>query len=118
MNLLPRTHIPKMVNTAAENTASNFYKKLKREITEFEEGLSEDFVVGIRLINFGQMTFTVSEVGYNDPSLIIFIGEYEGGPVRLVQHVSQINMLLMALKPQVEEKVERRQIGFIGQVEE
>jgi hypothetical protein len=53
----------------------------------------------LRLISFGQsITFHVANIGWHNPSLVLFYGQHEGQPVKLVQHVSQISFLLMKVK--------------------
>lgn len=82
------------------NLASEFYKRIVEMINEFDSTLDHDHAVGVRLVSFGQsLTFHVTNIGYNNPSLIIFSGTLENGsPVQLIQHVSQISFLLTAVK--------------------
>ncbi|MBI2823595.1 MAG: hypothetical protein HYX69_02765 [Planctomycetia bacterium] len=74
--------------------------RLARLITEFDTELDDSEEVGMQLASFGQtVVFRIEEIGYLEPSLLIFSGESEtGGRVRLVQHVSQLSFLLVALK--------------------
>ncbi|MGD1717315.1 DUF6173 family protein [Dapis sp. BLCC M172] len=45
------------------------------------------------------MTFDVSAISYRNPSLIIFYGFTNNGePVKLMQNVSQISLLLISLQ--------------------
>ena len=95
------------------NLASEFHKCLINWINEFHKSLDEEFEVGARLVNFGQsITFHIDDIGYWDPSLISFQGITENGePVELVQHVSQISVLLVKMKRQnIDEP--KRPIGF------
>ena len=91
-NLLP--HIMPPTNP---NLASEFYERLINWINEFHRSLDDEFEVGVRLVNFGQtVTFHIEDIGYWNPSLISFKGKTEvGEPVELIQHVSQISILLM-----------------------
>lgn len=82
------------------NLASEFYKKLTRWISNFDKSLDQEHEVGVRLVNFGQtVTFHLEDMGYWNPSLISFSGYSEdGNPVELIQHVSQISILLVKMK--------------------
>ena len=53
----------------------------------------------------------IVDVGFWGPDLIIFFGRNpDGKPVRLVQHYTQINVVLAAIKKP--EEREARRIGF------
>ncbi|MGP3607644.1 DUF6173 family protein [Anoxybacteroides rupiense] len=95
------------------NLASEFYKRLIEMINDFEGDLDEEHEVGIRLVSFGQtLQFHIESIGYCNPSLITFQGRLQNGArVELIQHVSQINFLLMAL-PKMDESGPPRRIGF------
>jgi len=100
------------------NLASEFHSRLIRMINEFDEGLNQSEEVGVRLVSFGQsVTFSVENIGYCNPSLIRFYGRLEdGSPVQLVQHVTQISFLLMALKRENPNEPKRK-IGFCSEKE-
>lgn len=95
------------------NLASEFSKRLVEMINEFDEDLDEEHEVGIKLVSFDQtITFSVTGLGYYDPSLIRFFGQMEdGSDVELIQHVSQISFLLMAVK-RINPEEPKRPIGF------
>lgn len=98
---------------ATSNLASDFCRKLYDSIREFDSALNPEQETAIRLVAFGQtITFTVTSLGYTDPSLIHFYGILESGqPVELIQHVSQINFLLtIVLRQQPEQP--KPPIGF------
>jgi hypothetical protein len=102
-----------LLQLANANKASEFYLCLGYQIQAFDETLDQDHEVGIRLVTFGQaVTFYVDDIGYHDPSLILFHGTTEGGDrVMLVQHVSQISFLLIAMKRQNPEEP-KKPFGF------
>jgi hypothetical protein len=108
-------HIPRspLVELAEANQASEFYERLGFWIKDFEDSLNQDEEVGIRLVSFGQtVSFHVQELGYHNPSLIVFHGVTgEGQKVTLIQHVTQISFLLMAMKKADPNKPARR-VGF------
>ena len=96
-----------------QNLADEFHRRLINWINDFHKSLDEEHEVGARLVNFGQtVTFHIEDISYWNPSLISFIGKNElGEPVELVQHVSQISILLVAMKRENIEKP-KRPIGF------
>jgi hypothetical protein len=100
---------------AKANRASEFCTRLVRWIEEFDKTLDNEHEVGVRLVSFGQtLIFRVENLGYHDPSLIIFHGHTDdGNPVTLIQHVSQISFLLMSVKRNNPEEP-KKPIGFIS----
>lgn len=94
------------------NYAQAFYERLILYIVEFEKGLKEDEEVGARLVSFGEsMEIHIDNLGYWNPSLICFYGrDNNGREVQLVQHVSQISILLMKV-PRIADRKPVR-IGF------
>jgi hypothetical protein len=56
--------------------------------------------VALKLVSFGEtVTIIVDDIGYWNPSLICFYGvSVKGERVQLIQHVSQISFLLIAVK--------------------
>jgi Family of unknown function (DUF6173) len=96
------------------NLASEFATKLLERIKHFDTELDNDHEVGMKLVSFGQATtFHVSDVGYYNPSILLFIGYTdEGNRVELIQHVSQFSFLLLTL-PRLNPEQPKRPIGFI-----
>jgi hypothetical protein len=96
--IIPPTN--RLVTHAENNYASEFHKRLVEWINNFDASLDEKHEVGIRLVSFGQtVTFHLQGLGYWNPSLISFTGTMESGaPVELIQHVSQISILLMKVE--------------------
>lgn len=64
------------------------------------------------------ITILVKEIGYIGYNVICFHGEGTSGKsLKLIQHVQQLNFLLMIVpKPEIE--IQKRMIGFVGSVEE
>ena len=95
------------------NSAKEFHYRLINWINDFHKGLDEQHEVGARLVNFGKaITFHIDDISFWNPSLISFIGKNENNePVELIQHVSQISILLVAMK-RVNTKELKRPIGF------
>ena len=110
---IPGIPIRALFSVVDPNLASEFYKRLVKWISDFDKSLDNEHEVGVRLVNFGQtVIFHLQDIGYWNPSLLSFMGSTDKGePVVLIQHVSQISILLMKLKRQNPEKP-KRPIGF------
>ena len=106
------------INLLAElqsaNLANEFADKLLDRMNSFDKDLDLEYEVGMKLVSFGQtITFHVSNIGYYNPSLIIFYGFTEdGNKVEYVQHVTQINFLLLAL-PRLKPDAPKQKIGLV-----
>lgn len=111
-NIAPPTN--PLVTQAEANLASEFYKRLLKWIEDFDRSLDQEHEVGVRLVSFGQsVVFRLSNMSYWNPSLISFSGSTdEGNPVELIQHVSQISVLLTRLRRRNAEQP-KHPIGFI-----
>ena len=96
------------------NLASNLAEQLDLKMQEFDSNLETEHEVGVKLASFGEsITFHVSDISYSDPSLIMFHGLTNNGePVELMQHISQISLILIVL-PKLEPEKPKRKIGFI-----
>jgi hypothetical protein len=95
------------------NFANEFHLRLTQWVNNFHRNLEDDYEVGGQLVSFGQtQTFTFTSIGYWDPSLISFKGLREdGSPIELVQHVSQISVLLVRMRRHNLDEP-KRPIGF------
>lgn len=93
--------------------ASDMYKRVIALINNFEADMPEDMQAGGRLVSAGNITFSIQDVGFWDPNMIVFYGELsDGSNVELVQHLSQLNLLLVAVKRTDDIDKPRRVIGF------
>ena len=97
---------------SAGNPARWMFERLASYIKQFESRLDAEHEIGARLVSFGaQLTFHIQDMGYFGPDMIVFYGQNEKGePVQLVQHTSQLNVLLVAVRKQEQQA---RRIGFI-----
>jgi len=95
------------------NHAKAFRERLEELVRDFEQSLDDAHDVGATIANFGQaVTIYVESIGYWNPSLMIFHGATGvGGRVKLIQHVSQISIMLVAL-PRRDPSQPKRPIGF------
>ncbi len=109
----PLAHIKPVSEYFTDGYASEFYKRLCVWINKFDKQLDNKYEVGVRLVNFGQaITFHLEDIGYSDPYLICFRGRTNSDdPVELVQHISQISILLMKL-PRKHPDKPKKPFGF------
>ena len=91
------------------------YSFIMKEIKNFEETLDDDHEVILKLTSFGQsITLSVTEIGYANPSTLFFYGYIGESPATLIQHISQLNFLLLATKKADPDQPPRRiAIGFV-----
>lgn len=76
------------------------YKSLQESFEQFETELDTDHEIALRLVSFGkEIDFRPEKIGFTVPNLITFSGVTDFGErVQLVQHVSQLNYMLRAVK--------------------
>lgn len=92
--------------------ASRIYKILHEEIEAFESELDDDHEVAIRLVSFGtSILMNVESIGYHNTDLLFFYGYVGGNYTQLIQHVSQLNLLLTSAEKEDKSQPPRR-IGF------
>jgi hypothetical protein len=103
-----------LIESGKANQASEYHKALVSRINNFDKSLDEDHEVGVRLVSFGSdVTFHLTALGYQNPLLITFFGTTsDGNPIELLQHVSQISILLMKL-PRLNPNQPKKTIGFL-----
>lgn len=94
------------------------YEIIMERLKEFEDNLDDNHEVAVKLASFGQsITLGVTDIGYSNPSTLVFYGYVGDQPATLIQHVSQLNFLLLAVKKADPEKPARR-IGFAQPTED
>lgn len=94
------------------NMADYSYELIMEQIKDFEDELDEDHEVAVKLTSFGQsVTMSVENIGYANPSTLFFHGFVGDQKATLIQHMSQLNFLLVAVKKSDPVKPARR-IGF------
>ena len=99
----PQIYVPPLPSEQARDA-------LIDQINAFEAQLDPQQELGARLVNFGGQAFYIEDVEVCARDLIAFLGHNElGQPVRLLQHVSQISVLLVAMKTRHPEPV---RVGF------
>ena len=97
--------------------ASEHHRKLMKMIKDFEETLSDNEEVALMLASFGQsIVLAVEDIGFYNPSQLRFYGKVNGKDSVLIQHVSQLNLLLTSTPKAIPDKPPRR-IGFLAEKE-
>ena len=98
--------------TAGRMDAQITHHYLMERMEAFEDSLDENHELGVRLANSGiAQTIHIRGIAYRNPNLIEFRGQLDGGEmVDLVQHISQLNLMLVSVPPVRQAKVYR--VGF------
>ncbi len=88
------------------------YERLILYIQNFEKTLDNEHEVAMGFVGSDAGVVRIDGMGYFDPDIITFYGtDPAGGKTQLVQHVSQLSVILRALaKPKAQAEPER--IGF------
>lgn len=96
-----------------ENPAEWAFVRLSRLIQDFEKQLDENSEIGATIASGpGDAAFTIRDVGFWGPDFILFMGVNGAGrPIHLVQHYTQLNVLLSAMPKERPQEPPRR-IGF------
>lgn len=88
------------------------YERLILYIQNFEKTLDNEHEVAMGFTGGDAGILRIEGMGYFDPDIVTFYGsDPAGGKTQLVQHVSQLNVMLRALPKQVEAAAPNR-IGF------
>lgn len=88
------------------------YQRLILYIQNFEKMLDGEHEVAMGFTDTGGGFLRIEGLGHFDPDIVTFYGQDQtGAKVQLVQHVSQLNVLLRAM-PKLDEAEAPRRIGF------
>ncbi|MDG2339866.1 MAG: DUF6173 family protein [Paracoccaceae bacterium] len=88
------------------------YERLILYIKNFEEQLDNEHEVAMGFAGSDAGVLRIEGMGYFDPDVLTFYGtDPEGNKTQLIQHVSQLNVILRALPLQVVDD-EPKRIGF------
>ncbi|MFZ7093328.1 DUF6173 family protein [Primorskyibacter sp. 2E233] len=88
------------------------YERLILYIQNFEEQLDNEHEVAMGFAGGEAGVLRIEGLGYFDPDIVTFYGaDADGLRTQLIQHVSQLSVILRALPKEVEQK-EPRRIGF------
>ncbi|SMR83362.1 hypothetical protein SAMN04488030_3279 [Aliiroseovarius halocynthiae] len=88
------------------------YERLILYIKNFEEQLDNEHEIAMGFAGGDAGVLRIEGIGFFDPDIITYYGsDGEGTKTQLVQHVSQLSVMLRALPKQVE-SAEPNRIGF------
>ncbi|MGR3837493.1 MAG: DUF6173 family protein, partial [Cognatishimia sp.] len=88
------------------------YERMILYIQNFEKLLDNEHEVAMGFAGGDMGVLRIEGMGYFDPDIVTFYGSDEmGAKTQLVQHVSQLNVMLRAL-PKPKEVVAPNRIGF------
>ena len=93
------------------NPAAWMHERLARQILEFDKNLDPDHELGGRFVQGpSNDSLHIENVAHWGPDMIIFLGRFaDGRKFELMQHYSQVSVLLTAVR-KIHEKP--RRIGF------
>lgn len=107
---VPKTMAGKPVSQ--KSPAQWAYERLALYIKNFEEQLDNEHEVAMGFAGGDAGVLRIEGMGYFDPDIITFYGaDPTGARTQLIQHVTQLNVLLRALPKAVEQEAPNR-IGF------
>ncbi|RZV98290.1 MAG: hypothetical protein EX266_17570, partial [Rhodobacteraceae bacterium] len=88
------------------------YQRLILYIKNFEKTLDDEHEIAMGFTDTGTGVLRIEGLGYFDPDIVTFYGtDQTAARVQLVQHVSQLNVLLRAM-PKAKNTEKPRRIGF------
>jgi len=106
--------IPKALRqpVAQKSPAQWAYERIIMYIQNFEKQLDNDHEVGLGLAGGMTGVIKIEGLGYYDPDIVTYYGMNESGArTQLIQHVSQLNVTLVA-SPKHIDQPEPNRIGF------
>lgn len=88
------------------------YERLILYIQNFEKQLDEEHEVAMGFVGGEAGVLRIEGLGFFDPDIVTFYGtDAEGARTQLIQHVSQLSVILRAF-PKEKPQDEARRIGF------
>ena len=99
-------------SNAKKSPAQWAYERIILYIQNFEKQLDNDHEVGLGFAGGGAGVIKIDGLGYYDPDIVTYYGTNDSGAkTQLIQHVSQLNVMLMA-SPKHVDQAEPNRIGF------
>lgn len=104
---------PNVARTAAQKSPARWaYERLALYVQAFEGQLDGAHEVAIGMTGGDAGVLRIEGMGYFDPDIVTFYGrDPSGARTQMIQHVSQLNVILRAL-PKTPEAAEPTRIGF------
>lgn len=100
-------------NAKPKSPAEWAYDRFILYIQNFEEQLDNEHEVAMGFTGGDAGILRIEGMGFFDPDMITFYGtDQSGAKTQLVQHVSQLNVMLRALPKAVEKDEPPKRIGF------
>lgn len=104
-------YLPSYLSDDRERNARVQYEILMENIEKIEEEIDNEQEISLMLASFGQsIVMQVEGIGFHG-KLLIFQGTVDGRDAVLMQHMSQMNILVLVL-PKVDPNKPARRIGF------
>jgi hypothetical protein len=101
------------VNIEDKSPAEWAYERLAIYIQEFEAGLDNEHEVAMGFAGSEAGILQIEGMGFFDPDILTFHGTDEDGvPTQLIQHVSQLSVILRAMPKAAPQEAPKR-IGFL-----
>jgi hypothetical protein len=89
------------------------YERLTLYIQKFEEMLDDEHEVAMGMTGGDAGVLRIEGMGYFDPDMVTFYGrDPSGARTQLVQHVTQLNVMLRAMPKAAPQEPKPRRIGF------
>ncbi|MFO8127169.1 DUF6173 family protein [Yoonia sp.] len=109
----PHTMPKALSGSAAKKSPAQWaYERIIMYIQNFEKQLDNDHEVGLGLAGGNTGVIKIEGLGYYDPDIVTYYGMNQGGArTQLIQHVSQLNVTLVA-SPKHIDQPEPNRIGF------
>lgn len=114
LNMEQKNLPPAVANTPVEvkSTAEWAYERLILYIQNFEEQLDNEHEVVMGFTGGDAGILRIEGIGFYDPDIVTFYGRDQSNTkTQLIQHVSQLNVMLRAL-PRVDPTKAPARIGF------
>lgn len=106
--------VPKALKdpSANKSPAQWAYERIIMYIQNFEKQLDNDEEVGMGFVGGDAGVIKIEGLGFYDPDLVTFYGsDGTGAKTQLIQHVTQLNVMLRAAPKEVDQ-AEPNRIGF------
>lgn len=104
---------PKVAEKAKSKSPAQWaYERIVLYIQQFEKSLDQSQEVAMGFTGGDAGVLRIEGMGYFDPDIVTFYGtDPTGGKTQMIQHVTQLNVILRAL-PKSVERAEPNRIGF------
>ena len=95
------------------NDGKKIFNQVLHLIADYEKQLDDEHEIGLELCNFVNSTvMNIEQIGLCEPCLMVFYGTINNKPAQLIQHTSQVNILLTTVEKEDPNEKPRRVIGF------